>query len=250
MHFYLPLEIAPRTWEMCKNMVAVMWRANILSQSLTKQKRFLLASNYHSCQGRVPAALNNCLLQQTLPTVPWFQLEWAAAKEVWQDPYSFNHNKQYRLPIVYTHTYTVYTDLLTIPRTRMKSSYLKWDMSIPNKYGLTFCWTSWNKYIIHLISGWKRNHQVPTNLTIGLQTSSSPSRLLASRALVSGGHSSCWRPLQRLLCLFWQWYSCCRTARARAWSGGSCTLSSTGSEWNIWTSYSLVRHRMAKVAKK
>ena len=54
----------------------------------------------------------------------------------------------------YLHT-IVYTDLLTIPSTRMKSSYLKWDMSIPNKYGLTFCWTSWNKNI----QVW-RSHQI------------------------------------------------------------------------------------------
>ena len=102
---------------------------------------------------RVPAALGY-LLQQMLQTVPWLQLEWAAAKEV----LTAHDMIQILLTITNSadcqhslHT-IVYTDLLTIPSTRMKSSYLKWDMSIPNKYGLTFCWTSWNKV-------WRRSHQ-------------------------------------------------------------------------------------------
>lgn len=81
-----------------------MSSAHPLSHSFTKRKGFYWLLIIAVAK-RVPAALDNCLLQQTLQSVPWFQLEGAAAaKEVRQDPYSFNHNKQYRLPIVYTHT--------------------------------------------------------------------------------------------------------------------------------------------------
>lgn len=37
--------------------------------------------------------------------------------------------------------------LLIMSRTRKKSSYLKLDMSIARTYGLTFCCTSYNRYI-------------------------------------------------------------------------------------------------------
>ena len=73
----------------------------------------------------------------------------------------------------YLHT-IVYTDLLTIPSTRMKSSYLKWDMSIPNKYGLTFCWTSWNKNIQVWRRSQQRNHWCTIYIFLTLQTRSKP----------------------------------------------------------------------------